>query len=83
MSAERRNEFRLSCYEQVALRLDGPPVKLLCDLVNLSENGCCVSAREAAELPEVVEIAFPRRGEVRRARVIWRRDFEYGLHFLK
>ncbi|MEO1328844.1 MAG: PilZ domain-containing protein [Pseudomonadota bacterium] len=82
MSDDRRHEFRLRTYEQVKVSDQSGAASWTCDLIDVSIQGCCLSARDKPSLPDVVDVTFPRTQETRRAQVIWHRDFDFGLRFV-
>ncbi len=52
-----------------------------CEIVNLSADGARIAIAEGIEMTQFVELTFVKSGFVRKARVAWGHNNEYGLAF--
>lgn len=77
----KRQDERRPVYRQGRLTVAGG-VKIDCIIVDVSENGARVELDGAESLPDFVMLKVVMTGEIRRARVAWKRDTAAGLAFL-
>jgi hypothetical protein len=52
-----------------------------CIIRNLSETGAKLELSSSVMIPERFELVIPRKGETRRARIVWHRDELMGIAF--
>ncbi len=77
----RRKEPRRPVYRQGRLTIAGG-ARLGCVIADVSPNGARVELDGAESLPDYVVLRIVMTGEIKRARVVWRRGRSAGLSFL-
>ncbi len=80
--SERRRQGRRRTFLGGAITFNHGTQALSCRLRNLSAEGACLDFSGAVPLPDEIDLAIPLRREVRRVRVVWRRDDCLGVAFL-
>ena len=79
---ERRSEPRETRFEPALIRLkDGRPARH-CVLTNLSRGGARLQLVGVVTLPAQFSVCILATGEVRSARLVWRRPGRCGVRFL-
>jgi hypothetical protein len=76
-----RCDQRQAVYRQGSLTIGGGN-KIDCIIVDASPNGARVELDGACGLPDFVVLRVVMTGEIRRARVAWKRENSAGLSFL-
>lgn len=54
-----------------------------CLVRNVSANGAKIAFSEVALIPSEFDVLVPKKGESRRARIVWRAEKEIGVTFLQ
>ncbi len=79
--ASKRQEQRIGVFRHGRLTVAGG-AKFDCIIVDVSENGARVELDGASGLPDCVLLKVLMTGEIKRARVVWKRANAVGLSFL-
>jgi hypothetical protein len=80
--SERRRHGRGRTFLGGAITFNHGTQTLACRVRDLSAGGARLDFSAAVPLPEELDLAITVRREVRRVRVVWRRDDRLGVAFL-
>lgn len=78
---EKRPASRIRTIMNARIIFNNGSSTLDCIVRNLSETGAKLEVSGAVTVPERFELDIPRKGERRRARIVWRRSDEMGIAF--
>ena len=79
---ERRTVHRDRTYLGAQVAYNNRCSTMDCLVRNVSQNGAKIVFSDMALIPSEFEVLIPRKGESRRARIIWRDEKEVGVTFL-
>ena len=78
---DRRKLHRDRTYLGGLIAFDYRGSALECLVRNLSEDGAKIVFSEAAAVPAEFDLMIQRKGEARRAQVVWRDETQAGIRF--
>lgn len=80
-AVEKRPATRIRTIMNGRIIFNNRSATLDCLVRNLSETGAKLEVSGAVTVPDRFELDIPRKGERRRARIVWRREGEMGIAF--
>jgi hypothetical protein len=80
---DRRSIHRSRTCLEGRVAFDNGQSALDCLVRNLSQDGARIALSDTAAIPDAFEVVIPRKGEIRRARIIWKDETEAGVLFLR
>jgi hypothetical protein len=80
---DQRPASRVRTIMQGRIVFNNRSATLDCVIRNLSESGAKLELSCSVTLPDRFELVIPRKGETRRARIVWRKDDLMGIAFEK
>jgi len=80
---DTRREERIGTLARGKLAFGNGAAAVDCDIVNISKHGARVRARDSADIPKVLFLVHLGDKMAHQACVVWRRDSEIGLEFVR
>src|ERR1700733_2194392 len=79
---DRRAEHRGRTYLGSTAAFNNRCSTIDCLVRNMSQNGAKLVFTHPVAIPGEFDLMIPRKGDSRRAKIIWRQEFEAGVVFL-